>query len=144
MNEETENYASMRVKEVLKDTALRMLRQNIKLYVVRKCIDCKVVSDDELRELKAAVDSEKARTYLVNPFCPSCGEEHMRFEVTISKEEQEIVDEYYEQHKNESPIVLALSSCPLYVERQFRCTCCGTVFTKKVGICRENQGYFQR
>lgn len=139
MNEEMENYASMRVKEVLKNTALKMLQQDIKLHIVRKCIN-NIISDDELLELKSIIDSEKARTYRVNPFCPNCGEEHMRFEVTISEEEQNVVDSFYEQHKNESPIVLALSPCPLYVEREFRCTCCGTVFTKKVGICRSCQG----
>lgn len=131
------------VKIVLKDTALNMLRNNIQLHIVRKCIDKDILGDDELRELKTVVDSEKARTYLVNPFCPNCGEEHMRFEVTISEEEQKVVDEYYEQHKNESPIVLALSPCPMYVEREFRCVCCGTVFMKKVGICRERQGGLQ-
>ncbi len=140
MSQSIEQCTNECVKDILEGVAVNLFQQNVKLYVVRKCIDRNVISDDELRELKAAVDSEKARTYLVNPFCPNCGEEHMRFEVTISEEEQRVLDQYYEQHKNESPLILALSPCPLYVEREFRCTCCGAVFTKTVGICRERQG----
>lgn len=67
----------------------------------------------------------------------------MRFEVTISEEEQKVVDQYYDQHKNESSLMLALSPCPLYVEREFKCVCCGAAFTKTVGICRERQGGFR-
>lgn len=81
--------------------------------------------------------SQECRIYRVNPFCPNCGEEHVYYDIEISEEEQKIVDDYYEQHKNETTIVLLLNPAPLRVERKFRCPCCNTVFTKEVSIIRE-------
>ena len=81
--------------------------------------------------------SQESRIYRVNPFCPSCGEEHIYYDIEISEEEQKIVDDYYEQHKNETTWFLLLSPAPLYVEREFRCPCCKKTFTEKVGIMRE-------
>lgn len=86
--------------------------------------------------------SQECRIYRVNPFCPSCGEEHVYYNIEISEEEQKIVDDYYEQHKNETTLALLLSPAPLYVERGFQCPCCKTTFTKTVGIIREcRKGY---
>lgn len=88
-------------------------------------------------DYKENIMSQESRIYRVNPFCPSCMEEHAYYDVEISEEEQKIVDDYYEQHKNETTLRLLLSPAPLYVEREFQCPCCKKIFTKMVGIVRE-------
>jgi hypothetical protein len=81
--------------------------------------------------------NNRCYTYRVNPFCPNCKEEHNYYDITISKEEQKILDEYYYNNRHKSSLALLLEDSPLVVERTFRCPVCSTVFSKKVEIIRE-------
>lgn len=78
------------------------------------------------------------RQYRVNPFCPKCGEEHAYYDILISEEEQEKLDNYYKEHQGESSLALLLKGAPLIAEKYFRCPVCKTEFSKRVGISREN------
>lgn len=62
--------------------------------------------------------------YRVQATCPHCCEEHQCWDLTITDEEQEIVDEFYRKNAGQSNIVLLLSDPPLYVERTLTCGCC--------------------
>lgn len=63
---------------------------------------------------------KQRRRYRVNPFCPNCKEEHLYYDITISEEEQKILDDYYMKNQGLSSVVLLLSAPPLVVERTFQ------------------------
>ena len=80
--------------------------------------------------------------YRVNPFCPVCGEEHCAYDILLTDAEQAVLDQYYLEQKGKSTFELLLAKPPLFVERKFKCPICESVFTKCVGIYRENRlGY---
>lgn len=80
----------------------------------------------------------KCKIYRVNPFCPNCGEEHACYDITLSEEEQNTLDNYYANHQGESSLALLLNEPPLIIEKKFKCPICKMEFSKSVGIYREN------
>ncbi|MCM1049665.1 MAG: hypothetical protein NC433_14710 [Clostridiales bacterium] len=84
------------------------------------------------------ITSTKCKIYRVNPFCPNCGEEHAYYDIMISEEEQNTLDNYYANHHGESSLALLLKEPPLRIEKKFKCPMCETVFSKSIGIYREN------
>lgn len=86
----------------------------------------------------------KCKIYRVNPFCPNCGEEHAYYDIMLSEEEQNILDNYYANHQGESSLVLLLKEPPLIIENKFTCPICKTVFSKRVGVYRENAIGYKR
>ena len=82
-------------------------------------------------------NSVKDRYYRVNPFCPSCGEEHAYYTICITGDEQKKVDEFYEEKKYNSTLESLFGPCPLFIEKEFQCPVCKVVFVAKVGIRRE-------
>lgn len=76
--------------------------------------------------------------YRVNPTCPNCKEEHIGWDITVSEEEQKIMDEYYEKCRGLSDLALLLEKPPLYVKRNFKCPICKAEFDTTVGIYKQN------
>lgn len=77
------------------------------------------------------------KIYRIGATCPHCGEEHQCWNLTISDEEQSVVDAYYEENKDRSHIESLLSDPPLYVERELKCGCCGESFKGLFAIRKE-------
>lgn len=87
----------------------------------------------------------KRRLYRVNPFCPYCHEEHCSYTISLSNEEQEQLDNYYNNHKSDfehftdlAILIYGLGEKPLVVKRKFKCIC-GKEFEKNVVVVRENE-----
>lgn len=45
------------------------------------------------------ITSTKCKIYRVNPSCPNCGEEHAYYDIMLSEEEQNTLDNYYANHR---------------------------------------------
>lgn len=84
------------------------------------------------------ITSTKCKIYRVNPSCPNCGEEHAYYDIMLSEEEQNTLDNYYANHQGESSLVLLLKEPPLRIEKNFMCPICKMEFSKSMGIYREN------
>lgn len=63
--------------------------------------------------------STKCKIYRINPSCPNCGEEHAYYDIMLSEEEQNTLDNYYANHQGESSLVLLLKEPPLRIEKNF-------------------------
>ena len=83
------------------------------------------------------------KKYKVNPICPYCKEKHEWWTIAVTDEEQIAVDDFYEEHKFKSGLVILLEINnreidPPLVHRNFKCQC-GTEFETNVLILRENE-----
>ena len=76
------------------------------------------------------ITSTKCKIYRVNPSCPNCGEEHAYYDIMLSEEEQNTLDNY---NTNEIEIRYQLR-----IEKNFMCPICKMEFSKSMGIYREN------
>lgn len=86
------------------------------------------------------------RKYRVNSVCPNCGEENAGWFVSISEDEQAVVEAYYaeKQFKSTLDMILAeIHNPPLRVRRSLRCPVCGETFSAIVPVCLSNQVGFQ-
>ena len=89
------------------------------------------------------------RLYKVNPFCPECGEQHCWFRITLTEEEQQKLDAYYEERaesrKKQTEIANMIDdvfSAPLRVTRKFKCVC-GHEYEATVSTHRSDEvGYY--
>lgn len=74
------------------------------------------------------------RLYKVYPPCPNCHEEHMVWTVRLTDEEQESMDRYAETVKGKTSLSVLLGGPGIVITREFKCCCCGAVFTAKAGL----------
>jgi hypothetical protein len=77
--------------------------------------------------------------YKVNPFCPNCHEEHNYYQIEISDEEQEIVNQYYRERRGKSSLAIKIEEInnpALVVIRDFKCSICKAKFKKAVTISK--------
>ena len=89
---------------------------------------------------------ENQNRYRINPTCPICGEEHERWVITLSDEEQKTLDSYYESTKerrshytNIANLIHDIEDKPLIVTRTLRCCICLNEFTAKVVVFKEDR-----
>ena len=86
------------------------------------------------------------RKYRVNPECPNCGEEHASWLVTITEDEQAVVEAYYakKQFKSSLDMILAeIYNPPLRVNKELRCPVCRKSFKAIVPICLTSNVNYQ-
>jgi len=86
------------------------------------------------------------RKYRVNSVCPNCGEEHAGWFVSISEDEQAIVEAYYAEKQFKSTLDMLLAEIynpPLRVRRSLHCPACGKAFAAIVPVCFSNRVDFQ-
>ncbi len=88
---------------------------------------------------------EKSNRYRVNPTCPFCKEEHECWDITLSDEEQKLLDSYYESTKGRRAQYSGLANMlkdieekPLIVTRTLRCGICHNSFTANVAVFKED------
>lgn len=79
------------------------------------------------------------RIYRINVMCPYCYEEHMYWNISLTDEEQETLDQHTEKHKEESPLQSLLSDPGIVVKRKLKCCECEKEFQAKIGIWKENE-----
>ncbi len=76
------------------------------------------------------ITSTKCKIYRINPSCPNCGEEHAYYDIMLSEEEQNTLDNYYANHQGESSLLLLLKESPLRIEKKLCVQCVKWSFLK--------------
>lgn len=86
------------------------------------------------------------RQYRISPICPDCKEEHQSWTVSLTDEEQKILDSYYasfdKTHSNHSDLAILLEELntkPLVIHRTLKCCVCGNVFEATATVFRGNE-----
>lgn len=118
-----------------RDAIKRMINAG---FTKEQILLCSYTEEEFLKVVMKETTDKKHKIYRVNPSCPNCGEEHTYYDIMLSEEEQKILDNYYADHQGESSLALLLSNPPLRIEKSFKCPICKTVFSKNMGIYREN------
>ena len=119
----------------------RILEVNDKVQLIFATHSLELVGSrrDKVYKVEMRKQGEKTKKwYRVNPFCHSCGEEHLYYNILLTEEEQKKLDDFYMENKGKSFMEIVFGNPPLVVRQRFRCPMCKMRFIKDVAIYKEN------
>ena len=114
--------------------AIKNLMKNMKMPI-EQALAVLEIREADWEKCQKLLANQKRR-FRINAHCPHCGEEHLWLDTTLTEEEEQIYDQFYAEHPNNTVFNDIWGKAPLIVTREIRCGVCHTAFSQNFRICR--------
>lgn len=85
-------------------------------------------------------EAQARRRFRVRAICPDCREEHISYDIKLSDEELQQLDDFAYRKRNVPSLYLLLTeAAPVVTTRAFICPICKKEFTSTVGVYIDNE-----